>query len=301
MKKLLIAILFISCIHSLKAQDAFFSLYRQNNLWSNPAYAGVMDKHVFSLSGRTQWGYTYNTAILTYDQPIRKINSGIGVILLFDQAGTSKLTNYYAGLCYKYNFKLAEEMNLGVGVNIAFVHRTLDLSNLYFANQFTGSGFSSTPNGDLIINSEINYIDFGAGIWYSWKDFNLGFSVKHINRPDISFDSYGKPDNLYQAIIATGSYTWKLSKHFSTIPSAIFIHQGPSNYLEIDDEFCLDETYYLGIGYRPTTDYNSLKISGGINLKKKFQLMAGYDFNPPWETSLIDGHGLEVNIKYLIK
>ena len=296
-----IIFLFMSLSYSLHAQDLFLSNYPQHNLFYNPAYAGEDSTHSFSLSGRTQWD-TYNSLVLTYDQPLEKIHSGIGAKVLYDRSGSAPMEKYYGALCYNYKIHLADEMNLRIGMQAAFAYSRINTSGLTFGGYYSDTGYVNTPPTDIPLLIENSSLDFGAGIWYAFKNFYAGFSVQHISNPLLKI-SYGAYYSLSKNYISTAGYKFKLGKHFATIPSAICMLQGLSKFFEASNDLVLNETYYLGAGFRGINNLNRLTARGGIKLKKKFQVMFAIDFGVPFEFATASQNlvAYEVNLKYLFR
>lgn len=296
-------IFFLMCLSSvLHAQDAYFNNYPQNHFWYNPAYAGVDSTHEFSLSGRTQWSSNYNTVMLSYDQPLEKIHSGIGAKVLYDRSGSAPMEKQYGALCYNYKIHLADEMNLRIGMQAAFDYLRINTSGLIFGAQYTDTGYVNTPTTDFPLLIENYSLDFGAGIWYTFKNFYAGFSTQHISNPLLKI-SYGTYYSLSKNYISTAGYKFKLGKHFSTIPSAICMLQVPSKFFEVSNDFVLNETYYLGAGFRGINNLNRLTARGGIKWKKKFQVMVAVDFSVPSELATYSQNfvAYEANLKYMFR
>ena len=297
----------LMCLSSvLHAQDAYFNNYPQNYLWYNPAYAGVDSTHEFSLSGRTQWSSTYNTVMLSYDQPLEKIHSGVGAKVLYDKSGDGPMEKYYGAFCYNYKIHLATEMNLRIGMQAAFdydyLKTILDPSGLTFGNQYGSSGYDTTHSSGIIYQFDRYSLDFGVGIWYTFKNFYAGFSTQHISTPVLK-QTMDTNNTIYQNYISTAGYKFKLGKHFATIPTAICMLQGPSKFFEASNDFVLNETYYLGAGFRGINNLNRFTARGGIKWKKKFQVMFAMDFMVPSELATYsqDFIAYEANLKYMFR
>ena len=104
-----------------------------------------------------------------------------------------------ANLHYIYRTQLNEEWIFNPSVSVGFGSTKLDFNSLVFEDQlnvYTGSivGISNDP---ININNNVNYFDVGAGVsFYNTSDYFannsdvlLGANIKHINRPETSFNS----------------------------------------------------------------------------------------------------------------
>src|SRR5690606_39441451 len=91
-KKLLIIFLF-GC-SALKAQDPEFSQYYAAPLYLNPAFSGTSVDHRFIANYRNQWPnipHAFETYAFSYDYNLDIHNSGLGLLLTTDKAGTANL------------------------------------------------------------------------------------------------------------------------------------------------------------------------------------------------------------------
>ena len=92
----------------LKAQDAQFTQFYAAPMYLNPAFTGVTYEHRFVANYRNQWPgikRAYQTYMASYDYNMSDINSGIGITVMQDRAGTAGLTHTQFGTNYAYHFK----------------------------------------------------------------------------------------------------------------------------------------------------------------------------------------------------
>ena len=104
-------------------QDPQFSLYMYNPLYYNPAAAGSEGVSRLQLTHRTQYlGYqtvgtgdgsaAQSTQMFSFNMPLAKIKSGIGIYALNDKYGPS--INQAVQISYAYRTDL-KKWNIGVG------------------------------------------------------------------------------------------------------------------------------------------------------------------------------------------
>src|ERR1043165_8756108 len=122
MKKIIAIIILSSLTLSIYAQGPFFLNSPQNYLWYNPAHAGADSVHEFTLSGQNRWEKSYQTLMLSYEQPVYKIHSGVGGLIMRDDQGDGQIIKYYIAPCFNYNVTIANKMSLRVGVQPTFNH-----------------------------------------------------------------------------------------------------------------------------------------------------------------------------------
>lgn len=155
---------------SVAQQYPVFSQYYFNELVINPAYAGANVQLSATAMYRNQW-VNFPGAPRTFNfsthSAFMKNKIGIGLMLNHDEIGSYKNEHIYASYAYKIHFKNSTlAMGLQAGVNLLGADFNLDLQNpddpsfLEFTNK-------AKPN-------------FGAGLYYTKKNFFLGFSVPFI-------------------------------------------------------------------------------------------------------------------------
>jgi type IX secretion system PorP/SprF family membrane protein len=195
----------------LQAQDAHFSQYFSSPLTFNPALTGYLDgTQRLSVTARNQWSLAndgYSTGTVSFDSRILKNQTasnnrwGIGVLGLYDQSAGGIYKNTYLSISAAFNKGLDEEGNqhIGLGIQTTMARNSIDVNNIAFGNQFTGTGFDlSLPNGESVINRSLSYFDLNAGLLYSFRDendnrFSVGGSAFHLLQPALSFFSNGNP------------------------------------------------------------------------------------------------------------
>src|SRR5687767_2834228 len=120
MKKIGVFIVgFLTCLSGM-AQDPEFSQYYAAPLYLNPAFAGTASDHRFIANHRNQWPNITNgfvTYALSYDYNLEHLNSGLGILLMTDKAGTANLKSTGLNFQYAYKVNLAGKWILSSGLN----------------------------------------------------------------------------------------------------------------------------------------------------------------------------------------
>lgn len=184
---LTLIILFLSA-SNIHAQDPHFSQLYANRLFLNPALTGIETQPELHVHYRNQWpnlSGNFQTANVSYDQRIEKINSGIGAILMYDGQG-SALKNYTLGLNYAYHFQIGEEIKISTGTQFLFGAKRIDWSQLNFGDNINPQQGFIYQTGDLARPNGINYFDLSFGLAAQWKKLFFGASIHHVNTPNVS-------------------------------------------------------------------------------------------------------------------
>src|SRR5215216_1092358 len=120
MKKVTLTIIVLVISFATYAQDPEFSQYYAAPLSLNPAFSGTASDHRFISNYRNQWPNITNgfvTYALSYDYNMENLNSGLGVLLVSDKAGTANLKSTTVNLQYAYKVRLREKWMLSSGLN----------------------------------------------------------------------------------------------------------------------------------------------------------------------------------------
>ena len=273
----------------MKAQYPQFTQFYAAPMYLNPAFTGLTYEHRFVANYRNQWpgiSKTYQTYMASYDYNMSDINSGIGINVMQDRAGTAGLTHTQFGLNYSYHFKISKFSEIRLGANLSYNMKRLDFSKLKFNDQIaTGSGKSIEEAS----YEALNFMDFAAGALLNSTQYWLGFSAKHLTQPNSSLTGDRVP--LPLSISLHGGYRFiieqkskQLKRYFS--PTFNYRHQQKYDQLDIGVYY-----YHLplnvGIWYRglpfkkyaPTyTSSESIAILIGFDLTD-YNLRMGYSYD----------------------
>ncbi|MBQ3688611.1 MAG: PorP/SprF family type IX secretion system membrane protein [Bacteroidales bacterium] len=172
-----------------KAQIIQFSQYYAAPLFLAPSYAGVCNGSRISANYRNQWPEvgTFNTYAVAYDQNLYKINSGLGVMVLRDDAGDGDLALTTVDLCYSWWTKITRDWSFRPGISFKYNQRSLNFPDLIFGDQIDEKGnIKSTPTIENKPLPSKPFLDMQvSSIFYSDQYWG-GFSVDHLLRPRTS-------------------------------------------------------------------------------------------------------------------
>jgi len=192
MKKLYKAIIVsvgLLTFSDLVAQDPTFTQFYSNPIYLNPAFAGSNGCPRFAMNYRNQWpnlSGNYVTYSASYDQYIKSLNGGIGVLLTQDQQGKGTIATSMLGLVYSYHLKVTRKFSVMFGAQASYIYKYLNTDNLTYGDMIDPKkGFIYSTN-DIITSPTKNIFDASAGILGYSKSFFVGVSAHHLNRPDES-------------------------------------------------------------------------------------------------------------------
>ena len=178
-KFIIVVATFVFCTNTASAQDPAFSQFYANPLYLNPAFAGTNVCPRVNLNYRDQWpgiGRTYVTTSASWDQHIRSIGGGLGVVVSQDRAGAGNLNTSHASLLYSYRLRVNNTFAMKAGFEASYRMIQLDWSNLTFGDMIDpqyGFVYPATV-GDMPIGTTVRDYERDKLGYYS--SFNVKFS-----------------------------------------------------------------------------------------------------------------------------
>jgi type IX secretion system PorP/SprF family membrane protein len=275
---------------SLKAQDPQFTQFYSAPMYLNPAFTGATYEHRFVANYRNQWpgvSKTYQTYMASYDYNIADLNSGLGVVVMQDRAGTAGLTHTQFGVNYAYHFKVSKFAEIRMGANLSYNIKKLDFNKLKFNDQIaTGSSTSVEANS----YQQLNFMDFAAGALLNSDEYWLGFSARHLTQPNSSLTGERVP--LPISISLHGGYRFiferkrkvELAKYIS--PAFNYRHEAKYDQLDIG-LYYFHAPLNVGLWYRglpfkkyaPTySSSESIAVMIGFDISQ-YNLRIGYSYD----------------------
>jgi type IX secretion system PorP/SprF family membrane protein len=273
MKRSLIAVLFLLFTVSadlVAQQYPVFTQYYFNELVINPAYAGNHVQFSATSTYRNQW-VNFPGAPRTFSASAhtsflnRKV--GVGLLINHDEIGSYQNEHIYGMYSYMIHFPEATlSMGLQAGVNIVGADfSSLDLQTLDDASFAPFKGLK--PN-------------FGAGVYYSKKNYFVGFSVPFLVN---SVVGSGSIDGILNEIRQKRYYFLRGGAIFPLgrgedvkINPSILVRSQEGQPLSIDlnTGIIFYEAFSVGASWRSGDSFISF-IS--LKLSEKFYLAYSYD------------------------
>ena len=278
---------------TLVAQDIQYSQYYNNPLYLNPAFAGASPAHRIVLNHRLQWPNlpkVFTNSSLSYDANIKGLNSGFGILLSEDKAGTANLRSTAISFNYSYTVSFGNKWIFRPGLVFGIVDRNIDFQNILFGDQidFNVPGSSSFDPNALFIRGS-SYYDIGTGgLIYNAK-YWLGFSVFHLNKPRNTLLS-GQTTLERRLTIHAGAKfpldnpIFRGDRYPSFAPGFIYKKQGEFQQMDLGATFSY-QPFSIGLWYRGIPFLNTITsqssndaviLSLGLEYEK-FQF--GYSFD----------------------
>ena len=281
-----------------KAQDPIFTQYFMVPQTINPGFTGFMETFNVGIIHRTQWpdlNLKVDTDYAFFNTWVEKMNSGVGVSVLNHRENFTNYNYSQANVNYAFKVELNGDWYFRPAIEFGFGTKSFGFQNLLLNDQINiNTGIINSSSIDpLLFNDKVNFFDFNAGMLLNNENLWFGLSVKHLNRPNISFTNTGNvPLAPFASVIA--GYEFKLSDYrmYTFLPNntkilftANYMNQGQYNRLDIGTGLFLD-TVFFGA----TAVTNPMKRAPNSHLLTSFNLFTGlryehlkfsfsYDFN----------------------
>ncbi len=273
------------------AQDAQFSQFYSAPQYLNPGFTGLTAEHRIVANYRNQWPgvkRAYQTYMVSYDNNLSDVNSGIGITIMQDRASFAGLSHTQAVLNYAYRFTVKKFNEIRAGIGFSYNYKNVNYGKLTFNDQLiTGSATSVETNN----YQPKQFIGINAGALYNSPKIWLGVTGKHLNQPNTSMT--GQLERLPLFVGVHGGYRYVIESkgtNSSILTKYVafsfnYRHQLKNDQLDLGFYYCqLPLTvgvWYRGIPFKKYKNFSnneSLAILVGFEVPNK-HLKIGYSFD----------------------
>ena len=288
---------------ALMAQDIHFTQFYHNPLLLNPAQTGLACNLRAGINYRSQWASVtvpYNTFAAYFDVPVyfnKKRNSslGLGLSMYNDQAGDGNLSTVEVNPSISLHLALGDDhpkrYKLSIGVQPVFRHRSVDVSNLTFAAQYSPAlgmiNKDLNNNEPTLTNTSFSAFDLNAGIQFSAApndntNFWVGTALYHALQPNESFFSNASVV-IPVRLMVNGGARFILNDNWTILPNVLYMQQASAQELNFGADFNYtfnpksEKTFVLFAGpYYRWNDAFQILLGGEY---KEYRLGFTYDVN----------------------
>ena len=271
MKK--ISILFIGFIltFGVEGQDlTSFRLYSHDLKILNPAFAGTENEQQFNFLHKTFWSKLEESPtsfLLSYENHLEKINSGIGFLLENERIGGDfQFGLIDMRLLYNYHIKINRKEKIVFGTG--FHYKSANSMQIDY----------SGPSGLGSMNASYSTIDFDLGAAYHSKNTSVGLSTGNVLNSNL-IDELASVSNVraYRAFV---TYKYNLSRDIEVTSLIAYAYQNTQRVWDINLNSVLGEVVLLGINYQIKEGPNSIAYLAGITIENSFKVLGSFYSNP---------------------
>ncbi len=265
--------LFFSLNTANAQQDAQFSYYMKNQLYYNPAFAGVEGITQITLLHRSQWlgyeaafddGTAPTSQVLSMTTPIYKFNSGFGALVINDNLGP--VNNLHVQASYAYHLGI-KNSKLSFGLRMGLISQSID-KDIYRAID---------PDDPVISGLEESQIrpDMSLGVYYRSEKYYVGASFAHLLKSEFNFGVNAVKNALENHAYLTLGYIHEVNFDVTLEPSLLVQTDFNQFNVMLGAIGYYKDQIWLGLAFRQSEDVNALL---GYNFLKDKSLSFGYSF-----------------------
>jgi type IX secretion system PorP/SprF family membrane protein len=290
--KLLPLLVALACNHPLMAQqDPLVSVNQENLIYYMPGSIGRLPYLVTNILYRRQWGQFQETPslqIANIQMPFNYKRMAIGMQFL--QESYPGFNNKSIKLIYAYKIRFAKGRLVG-GLEGGIAQSSYSLAGLLIKDD----------EDDLLFQQNYRLApDVGLGLFYYDSKFELGGSIKHINRPRL--DENAPYSNIKAHYYAYASRKFILSNNYNLRPYALLRYPGGNKLTaDLSIELGFKEYFNISMGIRSQKQLvfqTSVSLDRVVNSSQvHYNLNYSYDF-ATYSNTHLSSNELMLTIKF---
>ena len=283
------------------SQDPHFTQFYSNPLYLAPSFAGATEEFRVTSNYRNQWPSIpggYETYSFSADHYFSNFNSGVGVLILRDDAGAGNLGLTSLGLQYSFDFMINKLWHIRPGLSFNYMMLGLDFNQLIFSSP------TEISPGEIAGD-----VDFGSSVLVYDSRFWFGVGADHLLKPNLSFYEDQAVVPLKFSVFG-GAQIIKQGRLLRPIDETIsvaFLYRDQAKNKQLDlGLYWYKYPMVLGIWYRGIPPFNSnrgdaLSLLTGFKTRN-LSIGYSYDFTISNLISSVGGaHELSVVYEFKIK
>lgn len=273
MRRLLAFFILFFITRVLLGQDPQFTQFYASPLYLSPSFAGSTKGKRIVTNYRNQWPAlkkSFVTYAFSYDHYLPSLNSGLGVQVIREQAGTGALSTTNAGLVYSYHVELTHKWRFIPGIHFMYTQRSLDFNKLTFGDQLVGDYETTVEvppqQRAWDVDATASALAFSDRIWF-------GVTVDHLLRPNRSLT--GDKSIVPMRYSIFGGMRIPIQQKYnrqpfeSLFPAFLFKKQGRNTQMNVG-VYWHNQPFMLGLWYRGLPIFKEYPSNDAI------AIMAGY-------------------------
>lgn len=315
MRFFLIFTLFVLTTISVKAQDVIFS---QNFLVPetlNTSFTGALRSSKMGTVHKSQWrnsAFKTNSNFVFFDTWFEEYKTGLGISFLNQTESASTYTFNQINFNYSMAFQISDSWYFRPSISVGYGMKNYGFQNLLLEDQINiNNGNIDTSTIDpLLLRTNRNFFDFSSSVLFNNEDSWLGFTIKHLNKPNISLTENGNvPLDIFVSVHSNmlipvfNNYRNDFIGMSKLFLITNFMLQGQFNRLDIGTQYVIDDRFSIGIlaSTSPIKNTNQESFISSINTFagirwNGFRFGYSYDINT---TELINTGGIhEFSVSY---
>ena len=254
--KIITLLLTIAFSVTIKAQDPIFTQYFMVPETLNPGFTGLLETTKAGILHRTQWpslNFRVDTEYGFVNTWKENLNSGIGLSLMNHRESTTNYNFTQINLSYAYRVQINDSWFFRPALEIGYGNKNYGFQNVVLSDQINIDNETINPVSidPAVLNSRVGFFDISAGMLINNENSWFGASIKHLNKPNISFTENGNVP---------------LEMFFSAIAGHEMVI---ADYLDVQ-LFPYETKLLLTANFMRQNEYNRLDIGAGLIFERVF-------------------------------
>lgn len=256
MKRAFILVTMVMFFIQGNGQDAHFSQFYANPMYLAPSFAGSTHGFRANLNIRDQWPKVpgvFRTYSFSSDYFLSKYNSGIGLLVVSDNAGNGKMVTTKVGAAYSYKVKINKNFYFQPGLSAYYNSRTMR-NDLNFSDMFTEeAGTYNGPTSEVMTDYKVQNADFAVSLLGYLEEYWFGLNVDHLMSISPVLRSDYRYTNMRVAVFGGGKYHIKrrLRSKYKEFIHVAFNYRYQSSLHQLDlGAYYNKHPFVVGLWYR---------------------------------------------------
>ncbi len=196
MKKTLIIVLFLFSIKG-RAQDPVFTQFFMIPETLSSSFTGGKKTTRAGIIHRTQWpglNFSINSQFAFVDNWFEEINCGLGVSVLNHKETSTRYNFTQVNINYAHELQISNEWYFRPSLSFGLGSKDFGFQNLLLEDQINlYQGIINPTSSDPInLNENRLFFDFSSSMMFYNENSWVGFTLKHLNKPNISMTYEGE-------------------------------------------------------------------------------------------------------------
>jgi len=223
------------------------------------SFTGAIRSSKMGSIHKSQWrntGFKTSSNYVYFDTWFEGYKTGLGVNFLNHTESASTYTFNQVNLNYAMAFQISNTWFFRPSISAGFGMKNYGFQNLLLEDQINlnNSNINTSSIDPLLLKEERKFFDFSASILFNNEDSWVGFTLKHLNKPNISLTENGNvPLDIFISVHSKflipvfnnhRSDFYGLSKLYLI---SNFMMQGNFNRLDLGTQYIIDNQFSLGI------------------------------------------------------
>lgn len=290
MRNILIICIFLISFNGF-AQDPIFTQFFMIPETMNPGFTGGKKTTRAGIIHRTQWpglNFSINTQFAFVDNWFEEVNSGLGISVLNHKETSTRYNFTQVNLNYVHEVQLTYDWFFRPSLSFGLGQKKFGFQNLLLEDQINlfQSVINPTSIDPINLNENSMFFDFSTSLMFYNEHSWIGFTLKHLNKPNISMTYEGEEAlDIFMSLHASIHIPMGFRDETRLYGLVNAMRQNQYNRLDIGGKIEFDNFSFALLGstnpLRTHTNSHLLSsINGFIGMEwEGFKFGYSYDFN----------------------